>query len=491
MKIMTTPINRLKRIALFVFPAVLLLSSGCKKFLNVNQDPNNLATAQPAQLLPTIEASLGVALGDDYYPFGNMWAQYFTQSTIGSQYKTIDQYEQQNSDFNYAWMHLYQNTLINTQLMITNSVGNPTLLQYLGIGYVLKAYTLQLTTDAFGDVPNAQALEGSANKNPTYDKQQIVYDSIFSLLQQGEALMNNADPNNPGSADLIFQGNMDNWIAFANTLELRAYLRLTQIDPAEAQAGVQALYASNASFLTTNAQMTYSSTGGNQNPFYIKEVSLNEVINLMASQTIVSAFKRNNDARQFVLFDSVAGTVDTISGLAQGAAAAFTNVLFSTPSALVAGDPQDPNSALAPVILISQAESDFLQAEAVARGWGQGSASSLFTAGIQASFATDGIPDSAANYIANAPDAQFPAAGVTNQLKAIITQKYYAMCGSQGFEAWTEWRRTGYPTFFVPSAANGGRTYPLRFLYPQLELTGNLNYPGTVAETTPVWWDGQ
>ena len=65
---MTTTINILKRIALFVFPAVLLLSSGCKKFLNVNQDPNNLATAQPAQLLPTIEASLGVALGDDYYP---------------------------------------------------------------------------------------------------------------------------------------------------------------------------------------------------------------------------------------------------------------------------------------------------------------------------------------------------------------------------------------------------------------------------------------
>ena len=490
-RFMTTTINILKRIALFVFPAVLLLSSGCKKFLNVNQDPNNLATAQPAQLLPTIEASLGVALGDDYYPFGNMWAQYFTQSTIGSQYKTIDQYEQQNSDFNYAWTHLYQNTLINTQLMITSSVGNPTLLQYLGIGYVLKAYTLQLTTDAFGDVPNAQALEGTADKNPSYDKQEIVYDSIFSLLQQGEALMNNADPNNPGSADLIFQGNMDNWIAFANTLELRAYLRLTQIDPTEAQAGVQALYASNASFLTTNAEMTYSATGGNQNPFYIKEVSLNEVINLMASQTIVSAFKRNNDARQFALFDSVPGTTDTISGLAQGASAAFTNVLFSTPSALVGGDPQDPNSALAPVILISQAESDFLQAEAVARGWGQGSASSLFTAGIQASFATDGIPDSATSYIANAPDAQFPATGATNQIKAIITQKYYAMCGSQGFEAWTEWRRTGYPTFFVPSAASSGRPFPLRFLYPQSELTGNLSYPGTVPETTPVWWDVQ
>jgi hypothetical protein len=155
---------------------------------------------------------------------------------------------------------------------------------------------------------------------------------------------------------------------------------------------------------------------------------------------------------------------------------------------MTAGDPQNRNSALAPVDLISGAESYFLQAEAAARGWAPGSAASLFTSGIQASFASDGIPDSAAAYITNAPDAQFPAAAA-DQIKAIITQKYYAMCGTQGFEAWTEWRRTGYPTFLVPSAANGGRTYPLRFLYPETELTGNLKYPGTVPETTPVWWD--
>jgi hypothetical protein len=160
----------------------------------------------------------------------------------------------------------------------------------------------------------------------------------------------------------------------------------------------------------------------------------------------------------------------------------------SKPAPLVGGDPQNAASALAPVILIGAAESKFLQAEAVARGWVTGSASSLFTAGINASFATDGIPDSAANYISSAPDAIFPASQA-DQIKAIITQKYYAMCGSQGFEAWTEWRRTGYPTFLVLSAANGGRGVPLRFLYPQSELTGNQQYPGTVPETTPVWWD--
>jgi hypothetical protein len=486
---MTTLINILQRTSVFVCLVLVLLLSGCKKFLNVNQDPNNLNQAQPAQLLPTVEASIGVALGDDYYPYGNIWAQYFTQSAVASQYKTIDQYLQLNSDFNYAWMHLYQSALINTQLMINNCAGNSTLLQYLAIGYILKAYTLQLATDAFGDIPLTEALQGSENKNPSYDKQEIVYDSIFSLLEQGKALINDADPNNPESADLILQGDMDNWMAFANTLELRAYLRLTQIDPAKAQAGVQALYAANAPFLSSTAQMTYTSTGGNQNPFYLKEVALGQTVNLVASQTVVSAFVRNNDPRQFAVFVLLPGA-DTITYLPQGSFNQFTNKVCSTPSALVAGNPQDANSALAPVMLISQSESDFLQAEAIARGWGTGSASSLFTSGIEASFAADGIPNSAATYIASAPDAQFPSTA-NAQIKAIITQKYYAMCGSQGFEAWTEWRRTGYPDFFVVSAAAGGRTFPLRFLYPQSELTANLSYPGTVPETTPVWWDGQ
>ena len=480
-----------KGIALFVVPAfLLLLSTGCKKFLNVNTDPNNSAIAAPATLLPTVEASIGVALGDDYYPFGNIWAQYFTQSAVASQYKTIDQYLQLNSDFNYAWNHLYQNALINDQLMIDSSLGNNMKIQYLAIGYVLKAYALQLTTDAFGDIPLSQALQGVANKNPAYDKQQDVYDSVFSLCEQGKALMNNSDPYNPGAADLIFQGDMDQWVAFANTLELRASLRLTQVNPTAAQAGVAALYANGATFLASNAQITYASTGGNQNPFYIKEVALGETVNLVASQTVISQFVRNNDARQFVLFVPLSGA-DTITYLPQGSFAQNTNEVCSTPSALVAGNPQDPNSALAPVYLFSLSESNFLQAEAVARGWGQGSASALFTAGINASFANDGIPDSAASYLLNAPDAQYPAAGLPAQLQAIITQKYYAMCGSQGFEAWTEWRRTGYPTFFVPSAASSGRPFPLRFLYPQSELTGNLSYPGTVPETTPVWWDVQ
>lgn len=493
---MITSNKILKRIALFALPALVLLSSGCKKFLNVNKDPNNVVDAQPSQLLPTVQAAIAVTLGDDYYPFGNLWSEYFTQSAIASQYKTIDQYIQTNSSFNYAWTHLYQNALINDQLMISNSIGNTADVQFLAIGYALKAYTLQLATDAFGDIPMTEALQGSANKNPHYDPQQVVYDSIFALCERGKALMDNTDPNNPGSADLVFNGDMDSWIAFTNTLELRAYLRLSQVDPTTAQAGVQKLYTSHATFLTTDAAMTYTTTGGNQNPFYIKEVALGKTQNLAPSATLVTAFQRNNDPRQWAVFDTTgqfkAGLPDTLIYMEQGSFAQNTNKICTNLAAITAGNAQNAASATAPLYLISASESYFLQAEAVARGWASGASSTagdLFKAGIDQSFAAFGIPAAAATYEATAPDAQFPGSGTADQVKAIITQKYYAMAGLQGFEAWTEWRRTGYPDFLVVSAGAGGRPVPLRFLYPQSEVTGNQNYPGTIPESTPVWWD--
>ena len=133
---MTIPIN-IKRSALFGCLAVLLLGTGCKKFLDVNQDPNNLSNAQPPEQLPTVEAGIGVVVGDDLYTFGNIWSQYYTQSAIASQYKTIDQYLQTNNDFNYMWGHIYQTSLVNDQLMIANTIGNPGLIQYQAIGYPL------------------------------------------------------------------------------------------------------------------------------------------------------------------------------------------------------------------------------------------------------------------------------------------------------------------------------------------------------------------
>jgi len=477
--------------ALFIGLIAAAAFSGCKKYLDTNNNPNNPASVEPALLLPTTQAALSQVVGNSFQVFGNIWAQYWTQSPLASQYKTMDQYASVNTDFNGPWRNLYTVALVNADLIINNPTSSANL---KGVAYLMKAYGFQLATDAFGDVPLSQALQPTKYLNPKYDSQQAVYDSVFMYINRAIPLLNTANSLNPGAQDMIYQGNMGQWVAFANTLELRAYLRLAIKDPATAQAGIKALYATSPAFLTTDATITYTSTGGNENPFYNEEVALGKTQNVVASSTVVSAFTKNNDPRLnkfFVIYNNPAQ--DSLESIPQGSYLVYNQKIVSPPSPLVGALAIDPASATAPVKLISAAESDFLQAEAAARGWAPGNVTALYKAGIAASFAATGAGDPT-TYMATAPDglAALTGAGstVNDEVKAIITQKYYAMCGFQGFEAWTEWRRTGYPDFFVQSAGSiiAPGQMPLRMLYPNSELTSNLNYPGTVPIYTPVWW---
>jgi hypothetical protein len=458
--------------------------------LDINQNPNNPDSVDPSLLLPTTQAALSQVVGNSFQVYGNIWGQYWTQSPLASQYKTIDQYAPANTDFDGPWRNLYAVALVNANLIINNAASSANL---KGIAYLMKAYGFQLATDAFGDVPLSQALQPTVYKNPKYDSQQAVYDSIFVYINRAIPLLNATNSLSPGAQDMIYQGNMAQWVAFANTLELRAYLRLSIKDPATAKAGIAALYQTNPAFLTADATITYTATGGNQNPFYNEEVALGGTQNVVASSTAVNAFIKNNDPRLqqfYVIYNNPAQ--DSLESIPQGSFLTYNQKIVSPPSPLVGATALNPASATAPVKLISAAESYFLQAEAVARGYAAGNVTNLYEAGITASFAATGAGDPT-TYINTAPDALLAltsAASINDKVKAIITQKYYAMCGFQGFEAWTEWRRTGYPTFFVTSAGTtiAPGEMPLRMLYPNSELTSNLNYPGTVLIYTPVWW---
>ena len=478
--------NYRNKILAMVAGVALLTATGCKKFLDVNENPNAPVTATDDLLLPSTQAAIGMAVGNNLQVFGSLYAQYWTQSTTSSQYKTIEQYASTPAAFDRVWGILYNDALTDIQLL--EQSRNP---NYVAIALLEKAYAFQLLTDAFGDVPLKDALKGNQALSPAYDAQAEVYDSVFAWTKRGIALAGTSTIK-PGADDIIFGGNMDRWKQFGNTLLLKAYLRLSEKDAAKAQAGIQALYATNPQFLTTDARISYLTTGGNQNPLYAEGVGLSRTQNLVVSNTALDAFKANNDPRLNVVYtknsDSVVvgipqGSYDTQPAVAPTFPAPITGGRFATATGNIA--------ATAPVKLISAAESYFLQAEAVARGWAPGSVTTLFQAGIKASFDFLGI-DAAqyTTYIATAKDAQLPA-DPAGQIKAIITQKYYAMNGFQGFEAWTEWRRTGYPNILVKSAAStlGTNDLPARLLYPGTEITRNSNFPGLKEITDKVWWD--
>lgn len=485
--------NRLK-ITLAALALAVAILPGCKKFLDVNDNPNATERVDPQQLLPSVEAGVAHVISSQYQTFGNFWAQYWTQLPNSSQFRSVEAYTSGPNDFDRAWGILYANVLTDTDSLIVNA-HLPRFQQYAAIALIMRAYAFQLLTDGFGDVPLTEALHGTSgpkgNRSPHYDPQEQVYDSIFVWLDRAQTLIDPASDYAPATDDILSAPGatitglgMANWRRFSNTLELRAYLRLSEVDAARAQAGIAALYATNPEFLTTDVQLSFTAVGGNNNPLWGEVVALN-ARNQGASSTVMTPLKANSDPRIAKYYAIRSGQTDYIS-IPQGS---FDNQPSNTPVSYPASGIL---SNTAPAKFMTAAESYFLQAEAVARGWAPGTALTLYQNGVRASFASNALTETQANtYLATAPIAAWPLVGVPAQVETIITQKWLAMVGLQGFEAWTEWRRTGYPDFLVKSEASllGNDNLPARFIYPQVELTRNGNFPGLQRIDAKVWWD--
>lgn len=525
-----------KKIYIMLTMGIALGVSSCKKYLNVNQNPNVSNTATARVLLPTAEGYIASALGVDCNVNGGIWAQYWTQNPNSSQYRTLEQYQPTQANYETPWQNLY---LAGENLkQLYDQAGSENKKQYQAISLLLKAYTFQVITDAWGDVPYGEALRALTKdggiKNPRYDAQKAVYTGIIALIDSGNKMISAADPSAPGGDDLVYAGDMGKWQKFAYTLKLRCLLRLAYIDPATAQAGIAAMPApGSGAYLGEgeDAQMKFTTGSGNKNPLFSEEVGLGGTQNLVGSKTIIDTMNEDGDDRAYIFYEYLL-TTGAVAGIAQGDYNAVVAAnAFSIPSTYTAGDATDQmitngqatlSSAQAPVKFLTGYESLFLQAEAVARGWAAGDDASLFVQGIHANFFDYSYAFNDENILwADTPSvpapiyltadfafysymngdttyggtpaywSMYPSGGsVQQKLQFIITQKWLSMCGSQGFEAWTEWRRTGYPDFLVISKNSLiGNQFPQRFLYPATEATENSSYPGLKSITTKVWWD--
>jgi hypothetical protein len=485
--------------------AALSISS-CKKFLNVNNNPNVAQTATVQTLLPAAELIVGSSSGVDLQIDGSIWAQYWTQDPGASQYRPLEQYAPGQDVFATPWMNLY--SAAENFFQLYKLADSQKKRQYMAISLLMKAYTFQLITDGWGNAPYKQALKGeyidSNILNPKYDSQRVIYNGIIADIDSANKLLSTSDPVTPGTDDLIYGGNMTQWKKFSNTLLLKIYLRMSQVSPGTAQAGIAKLYATTPVFIGTgdDAFIGYGYNSANKNPLYAEESGLGYVQNLVASATCIDSMNSNNDPRRSIFYDTTSS--GTFSGIQQGNEKATPAAgTFSIPSIYVGGNAGNTSSANAPVNLLTSYESLFLQAEVSARGWANpGMDSALFYQAINANFnyysnqiaAATGMTAAAANtaYITGGGYwVTYPTTGsVAQKLSYIITQKWFAMCGNQGFEAWTEWRRTGYPNFLVYSQSSIiGNNFPKRFLYPTSESTTNSNYPGLAPLTSKVWWD--
>jgi hypothetical protein len=478
--------------SVFVAAVMATLATGCKKELDINRDPNSPTVEQgtPTVVFPAAVLSTAGRVGGDMAILGGIWAQYWTQSVLANQYKNIDAYNLRSTDFNGAYTELFSGALNDYQFVINkaNEAGD---WKYLLMATVMKAYTYQVLVDLYDQVPYTEAFKGVQNLQPKFDDGYTIYKGLLAEIDAALAkdFRTGKLPARDERADLVFGGNMTRWEEFANTLKLKMYLRMINAKPAEAQAGVTALYNANAPFLTTDAAVkSFVNEPNKSNPFYEYNIRrLNTTTNLRASRTLLTYLQANGDPR-------LASYYTNTTGINQGDFTS-TDLTYSN-AGVVVQSPTDP------VYFISAAESYFLQAEARERYFGGAGAKALYDQGVLTAFQQVGR--NGAGFIATGAAYAYPVAGALEQkIEAISTQKWISFFGSHALEGFFEKNRTGYPLtspvysnnpayvpgqFVVSANSTIGNQLPKRLVFPDVERARNSNTPAEVPITTPVWW---
>ncbi|WP_069660073.1 SusD/RagB family nutrient-binding outer membrane lipoprotein [Arcticibacter eurypsychrophilus] len=487
-------------IRIYIIIAALIGSSGCKKILDINEDPNNpgVENATPEVLFPSAVMSSAGMIGGQLAIVGGIWSQYWANSAGSSQYRSIDGYNLTGSseEVNYPYQQLYAGALSNYQLAITKSVERNDW-RYNLMATVMKAYTYEVLVDLYDQVPYSEALQGGANLQPKFDDGYTIYTSLLTEIDAALAhdYSNEFTPLQK-TTDFVFAGNMDNWVKFANTLKLKMYLRMVNAKPAEARAGIQKLYADGAEFLDADAGVNvFTDSPDRSNPFYEFNIRrLNTAVNIRASYTFASWLNANGDPRAATFF---AKTTAPVIGIHQGdyTSTAIQEPTYNSADVFV----QHAND---PVWFISEAESYFMQAEVLERYSAGVGAKAMYDAGVDAAFASAGVSRGSLY--------PYPVSGTFEQkLEAIIVQKWASFPGSHALEGFFEHNRTGYPSTstnsagaYINSKSEGytpgkwvysrnssiGNSFPKRLVFPDYERDRNANTPVEVGIGTKVWW---
>lgn len=448
---------------------------------------------------------------------GNMYAGYYagTQSWEGGFNGTTYAFPNGwiNRPFKVAFVDFLSSWNVLRQKTDSTSI-------LFAVGEVVKVAAMHKTTDIYGPLPYTKF--GLTNPVP-YDSQQTIYESFFKELKHAIAVMTEYDKQSPNAKplsqfDLIYGSDIPRWIRFANSLQLRLAMRVRNVYP---QAKELAETAVNNEYgvieknednptMTSNTALSFTYF----NPFYnlYSEEGYNEDRMGATMEAYLVGF---DDPRLPVFFAKASdGKYRGLRNGLKNGKSFQGNKLLSQPLITRA----------TPYLWMTAAEVWFLRAEGALEDWNmKGTPKNLYEKGIRTSLEQHGIAATASAYIAStktparytgisgSPSAEAPSnitviwdeqAAKEQKLERIITQKWIAIY-PLGQEAWSEFRRTGYPKIFpiVDNLSNGtiSTTEQVRRLpFPESEYSGNrdevekavsLLGGGKDNGGTRLWWD--
>lgn len=392
---------------------------------------------------------------------------------------------------------------------------------FWAIAKILQVAQMHKITDCYGPIPYSKF--GSGGSEVPYDKQEDIYNTFFleldtavNSLQAFIAAKPTATPFQKFDVT-SYNGSYPKWLKYANSLRLRLALHIVKADPVRAKLEAEkALDPVNGGVITNNSDNATVPKGRSA----LWNVD-HGWANLNAGAALVTYMRGYNDPRLPVFFEPSVISPGQYVGIRAGSYIDnYQKMLeFSHTSGTTF-------SQTTTAYLLSAAEVYFLRAEGVLRGWNMGAqtARELYEQGILSSLQQWNVAGNAGAYIENEtgkPENFIDpyndinsspalssitikwdeAASNEVKLEKIITQKWISLF-PDATEAWTNYRRTGYPKLFPVVVNNSSGTISTeiqirRLKFLQTEYSTNsmevqkavtaLGGPDTGG--TRLWWD--
>lgn len=477
--------------------ALLLLAGGCtSKFEEYNTNQYQIHEADPATLMKNMIETIVNIQQNDSQMQEQMVGQYGgylcpSNTWSGTNFGTYNPSDAWNANpWNTPFEKIYGNFFQVQEA--TNSTGH-----YYAFARMVRAITMLRVADTYGPMPYSQVQKG--NFYVAYDTQEEVYKAILDDLANAADVLYNyhvdTNGNAPlGSNDPVYNGNYASWAKLANSMRLRVAMRISSFLPDVAQQNAEAATSHPAGLIETNADNAMMSCGTQTNPYQLAAVSWGD---LRVNANIVDYMNAYNDPRRSKYFttSTIANMEGQYVGMRTGDSDFDKNAAsgFSMPN----------YTATDKMLVFCAAETSFLRAEGKLRGWNVGSKSAkeYYEEGIENSMSQYSVSGSEYMEINQAPaavshakdDVQKAPATISNTVSVkwddsdntltgknfqrIITQKWIANY-PLGFEAWAEYRRTGYPELYpcIDNLSNGvinSQRGMRRLKYPYTETTNN------------------
>jgi hypothetical protein len=485
---------------------IMVLNSCTKNFEELNTPPTSVTTIDPALIFSRVLRDGTFAEGGELpnNKFGS-WIQHWA----GGPVVPVSRYLESSEDLIWEQHYGVIKDLKQISYELRGKENDPSGRSKLAIAKIYEISIWQRLTDLFGDVPYSQVTKSTdeLQVTPAFDTQESIYISLIADLNTAIAQLTDNDESY-GSADFFYNGNIAKWRKYGTSLKLRLGLRLRYADQALARSTVESAMSQPQLLFAANADNAAMPTFNNAQPVNANPI-LRQVLTGSSdlrylADALVSRLKADNDPRLPLLAQPTVNSVKAGAPNYAGIGVALTDAQlaqvirdnYSTPSLNTWF-----SSTIQPIptYALTYSEICFFKAEAALLGWGASAADAegFFKAGVSAAFQL--APYSISTVPGSYENTVLTFAGLSDdqKLEKIMTQKWIHLFG-RNYEAFAEWRRTGYPVL-TPGSNPGstGGQIPRRAIYSTRESQlNNVNYKAAVGRLSNgdsflsrVWWD--